>query len=108
MLNDVADIAERKKLIEERKQKFFPEMKVNVAGIFLFYKIKEILIKRLMLTSLKKILKYEITHGIYMESITCQLKKLETISKKILILKYNGLMIHHAILYLIQHNKLLK
>jgi hypothetical protein len=67
LLDDIEDKAERKKLIEERKQKFFPEMKVNVAGIFSFYKFKVILIKKLMLTLRKKILKLEIMHGIFME-----------------------------------------
>ncbi len=65
-------------------------MKVNVAGIFSFNKFKVISIKKPTLTLRKKILKLEIMHGIFMEQTTCQLKKSEAISKKILTLKLNG------------------
>jgi len=34
LLSDIKDNEQRKKKIEERKTKFFPEIKVNQSGIF--------------------------------------------------------------------------
>jgi len=89
LLSDIEDMRLRKKAIQDRTQKFFPEIQVKSEGIY-DKKLQETSIKNNNLIFQLKIWQLDKIHGIYLVLIICQMKELEIISIKIHIFKLNG------------------
>lgn len=92
-------IKKERKLSSKEKQNFSLKLRSTY---------QEILIRKRILTSHKKMLKFDKMLGICMVWITCQMKKLETTSREMHTLKLNGWTILHATLFLILLKKLFK